>query len=229
MKCGPGDRLAALTIMTNSPYVSTANQMRDFAMAGNRAMRRAAAKADRKKGRPRVNHSRRRLIDVIEYAREGAQLVRPSEVARMTAGLRAGIEHMRIGKGSYKDWQHITSWTNILYAVNDQGVISKMLPAIAAVEEACRSIYQRATGGDARTDERPARWETPTLRAEELDGIRLAMDLAMLVFRVLSVREYEEAYALALARVKTERGVVEVAEVPAPADDHFRGVGKKVC
>ena len=111
MKCGPGDRLAALTIMTNSPYVSTANQMRDFAMAGNRAMRRAAAKADRKKGRPRVNHSRRRLIDVIEYAREGAQLVRPSEVAR----------------------------------------------------------------------------------------------------------------------VKTERGVVEVAEVPAPADDHFRGVGKKVC
>ena len=130
-----------------------------------------------------------------------------------------------IGKGSYKDWQHITSWTNILYAVNDQGVIRKMLPAIAAVEEACRSIYQRATGGDARTDERPARWETPTLRAEELDGIRLAM----LVFRVLSVREYEEAYALALARVKTERGVVEVAEVPAPADDHFRGVGKKVC
>ncbi len=51
----------------------------------------------------------------------------------------------------------------------------------------------------------------------------------MLVFRVLSVREYEEAYALALARVKTERGVIEVAEVPAPADDHFRGVGKKVC
>lgn len=43
MKCGPGDRLAALTIMTNSPYVSTANTEQKSELLNREDMQRLAA------------------------------------------------------------------------------------------------------------------------------------------------------------------------------------------
>lgn len=178
----------------------------------NRAQRRAAAKAERKKTRPVKPHSRRRLLNVIEYAGEGAQKVHPAEATRIMAPAVKAATNLRAGRGTYKDWQHICSWINILTAVNDRGVIRGMLPYIEQIEEATRAIYARAAGGDARTDERPAKWDTPTLYADELDACSLALDLARTVFRNLSLREYTDAYALAVARIRTERGIVEAAE-----------------
>lgn len=176
----------------------------------NRAQRRAAAAADRKSGKARSQHSRRRMFDTLEYASEGAAKVAPAEAARIMAPARRAVEAMRQGKGSYRDWQHVTSWINILAAVNDKGVIRGMLPYIAQIEEYTRAIYARAAGGDARTDERPDHWNAPTLYHHELDSLRLVLDLARTVFDHLSLREYEEAYALAVARIRTARGIVEV-------------------
>ena len=38
--------------------------------------------------------------------------------------------------------------------------------------------------------------------------MRLLIDLATFALQTVSLREYEAAYALAIARIKTERGIV---------------------
>ena len=59
----------------------------------------------------------------------------------------ATLDALRTGHGTYSDWQHVTSWINILAAVNDKGVIRGMLPYIEQIEAATRAIYARAAGG----------------------------------------------------------------------------------
>ena len=176
--------------------------------AYNRAQRRAAIKAARGRTAPASNHSRKILRDPITYAREGASLLPAHQRQRIISPARAAAEAMRLGKYTYRHWQHIVTWINILSAINDKGTITQLPPYLAKIEAATRAIYHRASGADARTDQHPARWHPTALWHNELDAVRLLIDLATFALQTVSLREYEAAYALAIARIKTERGIV---------------------
>ena len=174
----------------------------------NRAQRRAAKKASRGRTTPASTHSRRLLRNPIAYACEGAQVMPASKQQRLSRHAVAAVEAMRLGHYTYRDWQHVTAWINILCAINDQGVITQTPPYLAKADEALRAIYHRASGADARTDQHPSRWQPTALWHHELDAVRLLIDLVHFTLQTVSTREYEAAHALAVARIKTERGIV---------------------
>ena len=176
----------------------------------SRAQRRAAKKASRGRTTPASTHSRRLLRNPIAYACEGAQVMPVSKQQRLSRHAVAAVEAMRLGHYTYRDWQHVTTWINILCAINDQGVITQTTPYLAKADEALRAIYHRASGADARTDQHPSRWQPTALWHHELDAVRLLIELVHFTLQTVSTREYEAAHALAVARIKTERGIEDV-------------------
>lgn len=179
----------------------------------NRAQRRAAAKANRWRTKPRSQHPRRVTVAPHLYAMEGAATIDPNARVQLTRGVINAADAMRTGTATYRHWQHCTSWLNVLRAVNDIGPVRNMQEYLQTIDAVLGTIYTRASGGTAAVDEHPTYWHCPTLHSAELDAVRLLLELVNIALDAMSLREYEAAYALATARVRTEGGIVEEATI----------------
>lgn len=174
----------------------------------NREQRRQAQRDNKGRTRPRSPHKRAVLVNPIDFAIGGASKIWDAEKSRVMRMVEAAIDGLRTGKGTYRHWQTITSIWNVLRAIDHQGVVRVQDDSLQRIEDATRAIYHRASGGDDRTDQHPARWDQPTLHASELDALRLARDLYRFCLNEMTQAEYERAYELAIARVRTGKGIV---------------------
>lgn len=182
--------------------------MRAITTPLNRAERRARKKAERGSSKPRSKHSARRLINPIDFAICGAAVPCQAEKRRILGMASAAIDAFRTGRGTYRQWQQLTSLWNILCSANQISIVRGMDEYLTTIETATRSIFHKASGGDSRTDKAPNSWRAPTLHHDELDGIRLCRDLYKVVIETISQRQYEEVFAHAVARVRTAGGIV---------------------
>lgn len=182
--------------------------MKTLVHSENRAARRAKAKAARGRSKPRSKHNTRRLINPIDVAICGAALPCQAEKQRILALASTAIDAFRMGKGTYRHWQQLTSLWNILCSANQISIVRGMDAYLSDIEKATRSIFHKASGGDSRTDKAPASWQSPTLHYDELDGIHLCFDLYKFMIETISQRQYEDVYAHAVARVRTAGGLV---------------------
>lgn len=174
----------------------------------NRAERRARKKAERGSSKPRSKHSTRRLINPVDFAICGAALPCQAEKQRILALANTAIDAFRTGKGTYRQWQQLTSLWNVLCSANQISIVRGMDAYLDEIEKSTRSIFRKASGGDSRTDKAPASWTTPTLHHDELEGLRLCRDLYKFMIETISQRQYEEVFAHAVARVRTAGGLV---------------------
>lgn len=161
----------------------------------NRAERREAQKAARGRSKPVSKHSRKIMLNTAAYVAESVRAVRQDERERLCKPLFHAMDELRMGKASYRRWQLVARWTNMLYVVNQKGVVRQMDEYLELIRVALTSIFHCACGDGASIVHVPEYWNTPTLYASEIDALHLLKTLVNLVFEEHTVQEYEKLFA----------------------------------
>lgn len=140
----------------------------------------------------------------IAVARAGAGRLTAAEVTHIMSGCRAAAGAMAMGRGTRNDWVSLCSALNIARAIDDIGAVLRGLRGhLDDIEATLRALATRA--GE---DDHPPTWNAPALRFDEMDAVRLLAELFQTQLDQLSYAEYQDAYALAVARVRSGGGEV---------------------
>jgi hypothetical protein len=114
---------------------------------------------------------------------------------------------MAQGRGIRSDWVTLCSATNVAKAIESYGVVRGIAGHLDDIEAILLTLAERA--GE---NKHPPTWRAPALRFDEIDAIRLLVDLHRYQLQNVSHGEYHKACTLAVARVRSGGGEVVSAK-----------------
>lgn len=139
----------------------------------------------------------------IEQVRMQATRFTAAELQTTLQPLRDAAEAMATGRGTRTHWVSLCSALNVAMAIESGGVVRGIAGHLANIKATLKALGTRA--GE---DEHPPTWRAPALRFDEMDDIRLLVDLHAHQLSHVSYGEYQTAYRLAVARVRQGKGEV---------------------
>lgn len=139
--------------------------------------------------------------DPMEYARLNASRMTDAEVECVIGPCRRSASRLAQGCGDRKDWLTLCSALTVGRAVETGGVVRGMTGHFNHIEKQLLKMADRA-GENLQ----PKRWKAPALWFEEIEAIRLLVDLHKTQMAALSYGEYRRAFELAVARVQSAHG-----------------------
>ena len=133
------------------------------------------------------------------------------ELLHILTPMRHCVEQARKGCLTEQQWVVLSTAQNVSRAIEDQGVVRGFSLQLDASHDALQAIENRSTLRETRP------WHSPTLRSEELAAVRELASLHAFQLKQLSYGEYQNAFALAVARVRSSGGQVDVGDTHAHA------------
>lgn len=140
-------------------------------------------------------------FDPMEYARLNASRLTDDEVERVIGACRRAANRLVEGCGERADWVTLCSALTVGRAVESGGVVRGMTGHFNDIAEHLKAVADRA--GE---NEQPMRWTATDLSFEEVEAVRLLVDLHKTQVAALSYCEYRRAFELAVARVQSGHG-----------------------
>ena len=141
--------------------------------------------------------------DPMTMARARAGLLTTAEVAQIMAASTAAADAMAKGRGTRLHWVALCSALNMAKAIEDGGVVRGLAGHLDNIEATLNTLANRA--GERKN---PPTWKAPALHFDEMDDMRLLVDLYRHQLQQLSYMEYRTACDLAQARVRSSGGEV---------------------
>lgn len=144
--------------------------------------------------------SRRRHISLTPMlvAANGASRLTPDEISQITGPLRKSANAFRRATGAYHDWLRLCTAHNVGKAIEDGGVVRGLQSILDEAHAALLHISWRM--------ETPAGWQPGALHAHEIRALVNLVEKHTFQLRQLSYREYQDAYRLAVGRVRSDGG-----------------------
>ena len=174
----------------------------------SRDQRRALKRQERKRSKPASRHSTR-ITNTIESALIGISALPKAQQEKLRCWTAEAFEALRMGKGEYDHWAWFQSTLNILTAVNQTTCLRDMDKYIKQCEQSLVAIFVRAAkGASPYVVDTPDVWNPTALYAQELDDIRLIIELQDIAFAVVPAREWNRAIAKAKGRAMAKRNFV---------------------
>ncbi len=157
--------------------------------------------------------------DGVHLALMGAARLTGEEVRTVFAPVQASADAMRRGVGTENDWSTLAAACCVARAVERQGVVRGLDEHLGVIEEALQGIARRAFAACA--------WTPTPLYFQELDALRLFLELHEFQVRQLSGAEFKRAVDLATANVKNQARnavIVGAQQHPTPSIQLALGV-----
>ena len=141
----------------------------------------------------------RRLVDTMQLALMRATRLTPQEVSHQMAPARAAFEALRRGQAAHRQWQVMAATLTIAASIEKQGVVKGLAGMLAETDAALDAIANRAGSAE--------KWRAPVLRGDEIRLLGEFLHVHEFQLAQLSYREYRQACAQAVARVRCSGGV----------------------
>ena len=144
--------------------------------------------------------------NAIADAQSRASKLLHRELKAITEPMRHAVNQARKGLLVERQWLVLCSALNVGQAIEAGGVVRGLIPQLDAAHDALQAINDRATANETRP------WKQPTLYAAEIDAINTLVTVHIYQLKQVSYGEYQEAWRLATARVKSAGGRVVAGE-----------------
>lgn len=128
-----------------------------------------------------------------------------NELQRTIGAMQQAAEAFRKARSTYGDWLQLCTALNVGQAIERGGVIRGFSPMLNRAYETLQSIgtrFDTSPTGDGTT------WSPTALRHHELAAIDDLLYAYAFQVKEVTFGEYQRAYALAVARVRTDGGAV---------------------
>lgn len=158
----------------------------------------------------------------IADAQSRAAKLTHKELRGMLDPLHHAITQARRGLLVEQQWLQLCTALNVGQAIEAGGVVRGLTAQLDAAHDALQAISLRATGTVQPYQAAP--WKCPTLYATELAALDTLATVHTFQLKQLSYGEYQTAWKLATARVRSDGGQVIAGEpivVHAPIDTQF--------
>lgn len=149
--------------------------------------------------RKQTRRKPRRLVNPLALAVQQATRLTADEVAQQMGPCRAAFAALRQGAATLRQWQIMAATLTIAASIEKQGVVKGLAGVLAEVDEALDAIDARASVGKD--------WCAPVLRGAEIRLLQEFLHVHQFQLEQLSYREYRQACAQAVARVRCGGGV----------------------
>ena len=149
--------------------------------------------------RKQTRRKPRRLVNPLALAVQQATRLTADEVAQQMGPCRAAFAALRQGAATLRQWQIMAATLTIAASIEKQGVVKGLAGVLAEVDEALDAIDARASVGQD--------WCAPVLRGAEIRLLQESLHVHQFQLEQLSYREYRQACAQAVARVRCGGGV----------------------
>lgn len=149
--------------------------------------------------RKQTRRKPRRLVNPLALAVQQATRLTADEVDQQMGPCRAAFAALRQGVATLRQWQVMAATLTIAASIEKQGVVKGLAGVLAEVDEALDAIDARASVGQD--------WRAPVLRGAEIRLLQEFLHVHQFQLEQLSYREYRQACAQAVARVRCGGGV----------------------
>lgn len=146
-------------------------------------------------------------VPTLDTAKGQASKRTGKEVAEVISRCAVAADAIAKGQGERMHWVSLCSSLNISRAVEAGGVVRGMREHWLSIESVLLAIADRA--GE---DDHPPTWRVPELTLDEIDAVRLLVQLHEFQLQQLSFGEYTAAVDRAIAWAKSQHG--EVVHLP---------------
>lgn len=143
----------------------------------------------------------------LDIARSKATALTAQELAHIMTTPRQAAHAMATGRGTREHWVCLCTALGVSRAIEHGGVVRGLSGHLDDIERTLKTLATRA--GE---DDHPPTWHAPALRFDEMDAIRLLVDLHAHQLAQLSYAEYRAAWRLTVARVLSSEGELINAE-----------------
>lgn len=144
---------------------------------------------------------------MLDIARSKATALTVQELAHIMTNPRQAAQAMAARRGTREHWVCLCSALGVSRAIEHGGVVRGLSGHFDDIERTLRTLATRA--GE---DEHPPTWHAPELSFDEMDNIRLLVELHAHQLGHLSYQEYRTAWKLTVARARCGGGEVIKAE-----------------
>lgn len=144
----------------------------------------------------------------LDVAMNNATKLSPQDVEQIITPCANACAAIVSGSGRRDHWATLCSSLNMSLSIERQGVVRGMAGHLATIEAALLAIAARA--GE---DDTPPTWQPPQLSLDEIDNMRLLVQLHKFQLEQLSYGEYRRAFAATVNRVRGGGG--EAVNLPA--------------
>lgn len=158
-------------------------------------------------GRTKPNTRRRHIGKVnplMVLSRNNTRLS-ASELERTLGTMQRAAQAFREARSTYGDWLHLCTALNVGQAIESGGVVRGFAAMLQRAYDTLQSIgtrFDTSAAGDGST------WSATALRHHELAAIDDLLYAYAFQVKEVTFGEYQRAYALAVARVRTDGGAV---------------------
>lgn len=144
----------------------------------------------------------------LDVAMNNATKLSPQDVEQIITPYANACAAILSGTGRRDHWVTLCSALNLSLSIERQGVVRGMAGHLASIEAALLAIAARA--GE---DDTPPTWQPPQLSLDEIDNMRLLIQLHQFQIQQLSYGEYRRSFAATVNRVRGGGG--EAVNLPA--------------
>ena len=153
----------------------------------------------------------RRLVNPLALAVQQATKLTAAEVSQQMGPCRLAFDALRQGRATLRQWQIMAATLTIAASIEKLGVVKGLAGLLAEVDEVLDAIEGRAVQGLTAGG-----WRAPVLRGEEIRQLQEFLRVHQFQLEQLSYREYRQACAQAVARVRCGGG----AAIDLRAEDY---------
>lgn len=146
------------------------------------------------------------FVNAVADAQSRASKLTHKELHNLLDPVRHAITQAKRGLLVERQWLQLCTALNIGQAIEAGGVVRGLTPQLDAAHDALQAISHRATAHDTRP------WQQPTLYATELAALDELLTVHTFQMRQISYGEYQNAWRLATARVRSAGGEVIAGE-----------------
>lgn len=133
------------------------------------------------------------LCDTVEKVTNNVALITATEAKRLMGPIKAALVAMREGQATELDWQHLVTCAAIGLSIDTKGVVRGLFEHFTTADLALERVAARFRAA--------GQWKPTALWFDELDAITTMVELHEFQIKQLSAKEYEDAYAHAVAEI----------------------------
>jgi hypothetical protein len=150
-----------------------------------------------KNKKPRKAYRPRQIaINTLEVALHRAAKPTPSDRAEVLAKLADAVKDLCSGVATEFDWSIASGSLELALAIERQGIVRGMGEHLASIQEVLQAIYDRCR--------LPAMWLRPVLSMQEVEALRLLLELHSFQVEQLGRTELLQAVAMATKTVTAQ-------------------------